>query len=119
MVALNKDYSTPDQFQGKSQAVQELYQLLLGELNKIGPYRETKKALSVSFENRKAFASAMIRNRSIKLVLRNSHKITNSRILSTVHVSEKSFDHTILLASKKDFDEELIKWLGDAYEAGK
>jgi hypothetical protein len=34
-------------------------------------------------------------------------------------VSEKSFDHTVLLASKKDIDEELIKWLGDAYEAGK
>ena len=112
-------FQGPNQFQGKSQVGQDLYRLLLGELNKIGPIRETKKAFSVSFENRKAFASVMVRNRSLKLILRATHKITNPRIRNMEHVAEKSYDHTILLESKDEIDEELMNWLGEAYQAGK
>ena len=119
MIASNMHHSTPDLFQGKSQAVRDLYHLLLGELNKLGPVRETKKAISVSFESRKAFASALIRNRSIKLVLRTNHKIASPRVRNMEHVAKKSFDHTIFLESKSDIDEELIKWLENAYDASK
>ncbi len=115
MLASNVYFSTHDLFQGKSLVVRDLYFLLLEELNKIGPIREIQKEISVSFENRKVFASALIRNRSIKLILRTSHKIASPRILSVEHVAQKSFDHTILLESEKDIDEELLKWLGDAY----
>jgi hypothetical protein len=119
MIASNVHYSTPDLFQGKSQAVRDLYFLLLGELNKIGPVRETKKETSVTFENRKAFASVLIRNRSIKMILRATHKIASPRIRNMEHVAEKSYDHTILLESKNEIDEELMKWLGEAYQAGR
>ncbi len=115
MLATNVYLTTYDLFQGKSQAVRDLYSLLLEKLNKIGPIRETQKEISVSFENRKVFATALIRNRTIKLILRASHKIASPRILSVEHVAQKSFDHTILLESGKDIDEELLKWLGDAY----
>jgi HEPN domain-containing protein len=57
----------------------------------------------------------LIRNRSIKLVLRANHKIASPRILSMERVAEKNYDHTILLESKKDIDEELIRWLEEAY----
>ncbi len=116
LIASNMNFSTPDQFQGKSQDVYDLYHYLLGSLNKIGPVRETKKGISISLENRKAFASAMIRNRSIKLVVRTNHKIASPRIHSVEHVAEKSYDHTILIESKADIDDELMKWLGDAYQ---
>ena len=116
MIASNMNFSTPDQFQGKSQAVYDLYSYLLGTLNKIGPVRETKKGISISLENRKAFASAIIRNRSIKLVVRTNHRIASPRIHSIEHVAEKSYDHTVLLESKSDIDNELLKWLEDAYQ---
>ena len=116
LIASNINFSTPDQFQGKSQAVYDLYSYLLGTLNKIGPVRETKKGISISLENRKAFASAIIRNRSIKLVVRTNHRIASPRIHSIEHVAEKSYDHTVLLESKSDIDDELLKWLEDAYQ---
>lgn len=119
MIPSTINYSTPDLFQGKTQAVHDLYNQLVNELNKIGPVRENKKEISISFENRKAFASALIRNRSIKLILRTDHRIHNARIRNTEHVAAKSFDHTILLASKDEIDAELLKWLQEAYEAGK
>ena len=119
MIASNVYLTTPDVFQGKSQSVRDLYRLLLDELNKIGPIRETMKEMSVSFENRKAFASAMIRNRSIKLILRMNHKIASPRIHSRVHVAERYYDHTILVESKQDIDGELLNWLGEAYQASK
>jgi hypothetical protein len=106
-----------DIFDGKSQSVRDLYSLLVGELNKLGPVQEIKKALSISFENRRPFASALIRNRSIKLVLRTQHRIADERILSIDRVDDKSFDHTVLLESKHDIDNELMQWLGEAYQS--
>lgn len=71
--------------------------------------------ISVSLENRKVFASTLIRKRSIKLILRTNYRITSPRILSVEPVAEKVFDHTILLESKDHLDEELMLWLKDAY----
>ena len=115
MIASNIHYSTPDLFQGKSQAVRDLYGLLIGELNRIGPIRKTSKEISISFENRREFASAIIRNRSIKLVLRANHRITSPRILSMERVADKYYAHAILIESRDDIDEELMKWLEEAY----
>ena len=117
MLALNTYIVGQDIFDGKSQAVRALYDLLVDELNKLGPVQEIKKAMSISLENRRPFASVLIRNRSIKLVLRTQHRIANQRILSVDRVDGKSFDHTILLGSKNDIDDELMKWLGEAYQS--
>ena len=118
MLASNTYLSTQDVFLEKSQTVRGLYDLLLSELYKLGSVHETKKAISISFssDNQKAFAWVIIRNRSIKLVFRTNHRITNQRIQSVNHVAEKNFDHTILLDSKIAIDDELMKWLGDAYQ---
>jgi hypothetical protein len=115
MLASNTYIAGQDIFEGKRQTGLDLYGLLVDELKKLGPVQEIKKAISISFENRRPFASVLIRNRSIKLVLRTQHRITNQRILSIERVSGKSFDHTVVLDSKSDIDDELMKWLGEAY----
>lgn len=117
MLASNTYYASQDIFDGKSQAVRDLYGLLVDELNKLGPVQEIKKAMSISLENHRPFASVLIRNRSIKLVLRTQHRIANQRILSIDRVANKSYDHTVLLDSKNDIDDELMQWLGEAYQS--
>jgi hypothetical protein len=117
MLASTTYFVGQELFEGKSQSVRDLYNLLVDELNKLGPVLEIKKAISISFINRKPFASVLIRNRSIKLVLRTRHRITNQRILSIDRVDDSSFDHTVVLDSKNDIDDELMKWLGEAYHA--
>ena len=119
MLATNTYLASQDIFDGKSQAVRDLYSVLVDGLNKLGPVREIKKAISISFENRRPFATVLIRNRSIKLVLRTQHRIANQRILSVDRVDGKSFDHTILLGSKNDIDDELMEWLGEAYHSSR
>ena len=121
MLASNTYLSTQDVSLEKSQTVRGLYDLLLSELHKLGSVHEIKKAISISFspDNQKAFAWVIIRNRSIKLVFRTNHRITSQRIKSVHHVAEKSYDHTILLNYKNDIDEELMRWLGDAYQTSK
>jgi hypothetical protein len=119
MLASNTYIIGQDLFYGKSQAVRDLYGLLVSELNKLGPVKEIKKAISISFVNSRPFASVLIRNRSIKLVLRTPHRIANQRILSIDHVADKSFDHTVVLDSKDDINTELLKWLGEAYHSTK
>ena len=79
--------------------------------------KEIKKEISISFENRRTFASVLIRNRSIKLVLRIQHRLASPRILSINRIDAKSFDHTIVLDSKNDIDNELMSWLQDAYHS--
>jgi hypothetical protein len=117
MIAPNLQYSPPELVQWKSLTGRDLYNLLLGKLNQIGTIQKTVKEISVDLENRKMFASILIRARSIKLVLRANHKIASPRILSTERVSDKNYDHTILIESKADIDEELMKWLEEAYQA--
>lgn len=117
MIAPNLYISSHDLFQGKTQTVRDLYALLLDELRKIGFVREIQKQISVSFENRKVFATALIRNSSIKLVLRTDHKINSPRVHSLSHVAEKSYDHTILVESRADIDAELVQWMAEAYHA--
>jgi hypothetical protein len=117
MLVSNTYLASQDIFEGKSQAVRDLYGLLVAELNKFGPVQEIKKAISISLENSRPFASVLIRNRSLKLVLRTQHRIDNQRILSIDRVANKSFDHTVLLDSKDDINDELMKWLGEAYHA--
>lgn len=119
MIASNVYLTTPDQFRGKTASVRDLYELLLGELKKLGPIRITLKSISISLENRTAFASALIRNRSIKLVFRTNHKIVSPRIRSMERVAKTSYDHTIFIESKDNIDEELMRWLEDAYQMSK
>jgi len=119
MLVSNTYFAGQDIFDGKSQAVRDLYGLLIDELNKLGTVQEIKKAISISFENRRPFASVLIRDRSIKLVMRTRHRITNQRILSIDRVANKSYDHTVVLDSKNDIDDELMTWLGEAYQASK
>ena len=118
LLATNTYLSTQDVFLEKSQTARGIYDLLLSELYKLGSIHEIKKAISISFssDNQKAFAWVIIRNRSIKLVFRTNHRITSQRIQSVNHVAEKSYDHTILLDSKIAIDEELMNWLGEAYQ---
>ena len=104
-------------FDGKSQTVHELYDLLVDELNKLGPVQEIKKAISISFENRRPFASVIIRNRTIKLVIRTQHRIKNHRMLNIDRITGNCFDHTVLLDLKDDIDHELLSWLGEAYHS--
>jgi hypothetical protein len=119
MLATNTYVPDRDIFTGKSQTVRDLYDLLVGELKKLGPVHEIVKAISISLENRRPYASLLIRDRSIKLVLRAQHRIDSQRILSVNRITDKSYDHTVLLESKSDIDDELMEWLGEAYHSSK
>jgi predicted transport protein len=117
MLATAQYLDSQGQFDGKSQAVRDLYDLLVDELNELGPVQEIKKAISISFKNGKQFASVIIRNRSIKLVIRTQYRIENHRMLSIDRITTNCFDHTILLDSKNDIDIELLSWLREAYHS--
>jgi hypothetical protein len=119
MLATNTYFAVHDSFDGKSQTARDLYGLLVDELNKFGPVQESQKAISISLENRRQFASVLIRNRSLKLVLRTQHRMSSPRILSIQRVAGYGFDHTMLLNSKTEIDDELVSWLGDAYHYSK
>lgn len=106
-------------FQRKRQSGQDLYSQLIEELKHFGPIRETKKSVSITLENRKPFASALIRDRSIKLIMRVNRKISSPRIHNLEHVTGKSYDHTIVIESKTEIDDELIQWMGEAYQDNK
>jgi len=117
MLATAQYLDSQGQFDGKSQAVRDLYDLLVDELNQLGPVQKIRKAISISFENGRPFASVIIRNRSIKLVIRTQHRIKNHRMLNIDRITGNCFDHTVLLDSKDDIDNELLSWLGEAYHS--
>ena len=113
------NFSSEQQFQGKSQGVRDLYNSLLNELNQIGPVRESSRESSIHLESRRTFASAKIRDRSIYLTFRTDYPIENKRVKFLKKVAEDKFQHVTRLGSKRDLDAELIQWLSDAYQLGK
>lgn len=116
MIASNLKYSTQDRVQWKIIPGKDLFLFLLRKLNQIGPVQKTVKEISVALENRKMFATVLIRDRSIKLVVRADHKILSPRVLNSERVAVNRYDHTILIESKDNINEELLKWLEDAYQ---
>jgi hypothetical protein len=115
MIAPNVQTLTPNKVQWKMLSGKDLYHFLLRKINQIGPIQKTVKEISVVLENRRMFATVLIRKRSIKLVFRADHIVNSPRILNMERVAEKNYDHTILIESKADVNGELLSWLADAY----
>lgn len=108
--------STEEIFQGKSQELRDLYGHLLSELQKIGPVRETPKENAIRLESRKIFASAAIRDNTIHVVFRTEYPIKNPRVQFLKLVADDKYQHVTQVASDKDIDDELLKWLKDSYQ---
>ena len=103
-------------FEGKEPAVRAIYDRLLSGLAPYGEVKEVPKQTSIHLDNTSGFAGVYTRNSFINLHFRLAQKIDDPRIAKVEQLSARRFKHTVKLEKVEDVDQQLLKWLKDAYE---
>ena len=106
-------------FTDKAPQLKAIYDRLLVALRKFGPIREAPKQTSIHLEKNSGFAGIHPKKNAINLEFRTDYEIDNPRITRRQQLSARRFEHTVKLENVGDVDEQLLKWLKDAYDLGK
>lgn len=106
-------------FAGKSPELRTTFDHLLTQLRTFGEIRVAPKKTSIHLEKNSGFAGVHPRSAYFNLEFRTDYKIDDPRITRVQQLSARRFEHTVKLEKKSDVDEQLLKWLKDAYELSK
>jgi len=106
-------------FEGKPVELRATFDHLINKLREFGEIKVTPKQTSIHLEKNSGFAGVHPRKNYFNLEFRTDYKIDNPRITKTQQLSARRFEHSVRLEKESDVDEQLLKWLKDAYELSK
>ncbi len=106
-------------FEGKPPALRAAFDHLIEKLQQFGEIKVAPKQTSIHLEKNSGFAGVHPRKNYFNLEFRTDYKIDDPRITRTQQLSARRFEHTVKLENVRDVDEQLLKWLKDAYELSK
>ena len=110
---MEQGYSVSRHFEGKESQVQEIYDRLIDELQKIGDIRESPKKSSIHLDHKTGFAGVYTRKSYILLHFRTDYPIESDRMEKQEQLSVRRFKHTIKLDDVSQIDSGLLKWFED------
>jgi hypothetical protein len=114
------DFNSVDHlFEGKAPELRAAFDHLIQKLQAFGEVRVAPKQTSIHLEKNSGFAGVHPRKSYFNLEFRTDYKIDNPRITRVQQLSARRFEHTVKLENVRDVDEQLLKWLKDAYELSK
>ncbi len=108
-------FTLESHFVGKEPVVREIYNRLTKALKRVGPVKEEPHQTSIHLVNNTAFAGVATRKSYLLLTLRNDYAIQSTRLAKTEQVSRNRFHNIVKLDSAEAVNDELLKWLKDAY----
>ncbi len=106
-------------FEGKVPELRSTFDHLINKLQHFGEINVAPKQTSIHLEKNSGFAGIHPRKNYFNLEFRTDYKIDDPRITRTQQLSARRFEHTVRLEKESDVDEQLLKWLKDAYELSK
>lgn len=106
-------------FDGKPEAIRELYQALESAIFALGPVRILPEKTRIAFQVRMSFAVAQPRKRWLDGHLVLARRIDHPRFRRVETFSRRNHLHAFRLTSKADLDAEFIGWLKEAYAVGR
>ncbi|MDQ6660653.1 MAG: DUF5655 domain-containing protein [Chloroflexota bacterium] len=111
-------YTSDALFMGKDEVVQTIYTRLLEALHTLGPFQEEPKKTSIHLLRTVGFAGVHPRKSYLYLNIRTDYPIDSPRIAKAERVSKNRYHNELKLTSPGEIDEELLRWLKDAYALG-
>ena len=102
-----------------SPEVTRIYLALERLIREIGPFTAVPTKTSITLLSRTTFAGVVVRKRWLNLAFVLTREIEHPRITKVEQLSPRTFVHSVRLRSTRDVDEQLRKWLRDAYEVGR
>jgi hypothetical protein len=116
---MNASLSIDQHFAGKTPEMKAAYDRLIASLNAFGAVKEAPKQTSIHLEKNSGFAGVHPRKSHFNLEFRTDYKIDNPRVTRQQQLSARRFEHTVKIERPDDVDDELLKWLKDAYDLSK
>jgi hypothetical protein len=113
------DNSVDTLFEGKDPQAKATYQRLISALQEFGSINVTPKQTSIHLEKNSGFAGVHPRKSYFNLEFRTDYKIDDPRITRLQQLSARRFEHTVKLQNESEIDDQLLKWLKDAYDLSK
>jgi hypothetical protein len=111
--------SADNLFEGKEPQVKAVYECLIKALQSLGPVKVSPRQTSIHLEKNSGFAGVHPRKSYFNLEFRTDYKIDDPRISKHQQLSARRFEHTVKLEKESDVDDQLLKWLKDAYALSK
>ena len=102
-----------------SPEVTRIYLALERFIREIGPFTAVPTKTSITLLSRTTFAGVVVRKQWLNLDFVLTREVEHSRITKIEQLSPRTFVHSVKLRSVRDVDEQLRKWLRDAYEVGR
>ena len=107
---------TDDALTNASPAAQRLYQTLLDQLRKFGPFEEETKKTSVHLVRNSAFVGVRFRRGHLNVTIKSTERLDSARCVKSEQVSKHRWHNEVNLYNEADFDQELSECLRAAYE---
>jgi len=103
-------------FEAKSPQVRAVYERILDESSRIGPFTEELRKTSVHLVHSVAFAGVHPRKGHLILTLRTDRPIEHPRVHRSEHVSANRWHIEIKLFDPSEVDANIVDWLRLAIE---
>ena len=95
----------------------ELYEELKKMVKReVGVFTAEVKKTSVHLNRKTAFAGVQLRKAHLVLTIKSDKQLKDARIIRAEQTSASRWHNEVKIASAKDVDAKLLKWLRAAYE---
>lgn len=95
----------------------ELYEQLKMLIKRdVGDFKAEVKKTSIHLNRKTAFAGVQLRKAHLVLTIKSEKQIKDARIFKAEQTSASRWHNEAKIASSKDLDSKLAKWLKAAYE---
>ncbi len=105
-----------DPFEGTEPIVRELFDLLLGRLERLGPFETETKKTSVHLTRRAAFLGVHPKKRYLEINIVSSRPLDASRGYKVEAVSKNRFHNRVRIEQPADLTAELMRDIEAAYQ---
>ena len=111
-------YDLEHHFQGKPDAIRELFDLAVAAIQEIGPVRVLPEKTRIAFQVRMSFAQLTPRQRWIDGHVVLARRLEHPRFRKIETFSPRNHLHAFRLAQATDIDADFRSWLREAYAVG-
>jgi hypothetical protein len=108
--------SVAETFTGRPALQRQIYDAIAGHLRTLGPLHEDAVKVGVFLLSDRKLAEARPMARALSLLLILPYAVAGPRVRRNFRLSEGRVMYDIRLTQLSDVDDELLRWLTDAYE---
>jgi len=111
-----ESYDLDPLFAKSKQGIRDLYELLVSKIDEFGTMDSRVSAYGVTFRNLTTFMSIFPERDHLTITFVRDEELNEFPVYQSYHHTKKRWSNLIKVESSDEIDEQLIKWLKEAYE---